>query len=96
MASTGIDHFVMAITSDVRNKVYQKDDHHSATTEECSDVSNVQGADIGFAHPSSSSARTSRDSGMSIPRALATCRLSRNATLLGSSTGRSAGFARST
>jgi hypothetical protein len=36
MASTGIDHFVMAITSDVRNKTYQKDDHHSATTEECS------------------------------------------------------------
>ena len=40
----------------------------------------LQGAEIGFAHPSSSSARTSRDSGMSIPRALATCRLSRNAT----------------
>jgi hypothetical protein len=36
MASTGIDHFVMTITSDVRNKTYQKDDHHSATTEECS------------------------------------------------------------
>ena len=47
MASTGIDHFVMAITSgvddfvmaitsDVRNKAYQLDDHHSATTEECS------------------------------------------------------------
>src|SRR2546430_11399393 len=34
MASTGIGHFVMAITSDVRNKAYQKDDHHSATTEE--------------------------------------------------------------
>jgi hypothetical protein len=30
MASTGIDHFVMTITSDVRNKAYQKDDHHSA------------------------------------------------------------------
>ena len=36
MASTGIDHFVMAITSDVRNKAYQKDDHHSPTAEECS------------------------------------------------------------
>src|SRR5207245_9138509 len=36
MGSTGSDHFVMAITSDVRNKTYQNDDHHSATTEECS------------------------------------------------------------
>ena len=34
--TSGVDHFVMAITSDVRNKAYQLDDHHSATTEECS------------------------------------------------------------
>jgi hypothetical protein len=34
--TSGVDHFVMAITSGVRNKAYQKDAHHSATTEECS------------------------------------------------------------
>src|SRR5262249_41749576 len=40
-----------------------------------------------------SSARTSRDSGTSIPSALATCRLTSNSILVGCSTGRSAGLA---
>src|SRR5262245_35308646 len=41
-------------------------------------------------HSSNSSARMSRDNGTSIPRALAACRLTRNSTLVGCSTGRSA------
>jgi putative tryptophan/tyrosine transport system substrate-binding protein len=49
--------------------------------------------DIGRLHSNSSSARTSRDSGTSIPSALAACRLTKSSTLLGPSTGRSAGFA---
>src|SRR5262249_12664439 len=45
------------------------------------------------AHSSKSSARINRDSGISIPSALATCRLTSNSILVGCSTGRSAGGA---
>src|SRR5262249_4699604 len=43
-------------------------------------------------HSSNSSARTSKDNGTSIPSVLAVCRLMRNSTLVGCSTGRSAGL----
>ena len=49
-------------------------------------------AEVAGLHSSNSSARISKDNGTSIPSILATRRLMRNSTLVGNSTGRSAGL----